>query len=123
MIVPDKKTEAYLNKSVVLKDLVGLCWSGVLSPFDFLRATALCRLKKQWTHEGNCILSLLSFLSFLAALFFFVVSEWHFFYTMKGGVFFAVLFVACSCLRRFATADYLGTVLIGIMILLPDLIF
>ncbi|MBO4520084.1 MAG: hypothetical protein J5787_02645 [Alphaproteobacteria bacterium] len=123
MIVPDKKTEAYLNKPVSLWELVCLCRSGILRPVDFLRAAALCRLNAEEKRKGKRLLFLLSCLSFLSAAFFFVVSEWSFFYTISGAVLLALLFVACSFFRRFAAADYAGAFLIGAMILLPDLIF
>ena len=120
MIVPDKKTEAYLNRRVRTKDVVRLCRAGVLRPTDFLKAVLLSRSDGEWRETGRRILSVLMFLSFSAAAFFLIVSRWHFFYTVQCGVFLALLFVAVSCVRRFAAADYGGAALIGAMIFLPD---
>ena len=120
MIVPDKKTEAYLNQSVRTKDVVRLCRAGILPPSDFLRAVLLCRSSREWIVSGRKFLSALMFLSFASAAFFMIVSRWRFFYTAQCGIFLAVLFLAVSCLRRFSTADYGGAALIGAMIFLPD---
>ena len=123
MIVPDKKMEAYLNQPACIKNIIQLCRTGILLPVDFLRAVALCRSEKKWLRGGQYVLSWLAGVSFLAAAFFFVVEKWHFFYTLHGGLFLALLFVVCSFARRFAVADYVGAVVIGAMIFLPGLIF
>lgn len=123
MIVPDKQTETYLNLPARSENVIRLCRAGILSPSDFLRAVALCRSEKKWGQAGRFILSVMLFLSLTAATLFFVLSGWFFFYTMQGGVFLAILFVACSFFRHFAMADYIGAGLIGAMIFFPDMIF
>ena len=123
MIVPDKKTESYLNRKACVKDIVHLCRSGILSPVDYLRAAVLCRSENKWKRDGRFILFRLAGLGFLAAAFFFVIDQWHFFYTPYGGVSLAILFVVCAFVRRFAIADYAGAGLIAAMIFLSDLIF
>ncbi len=120
MIVPDKKTEAYLNQSVKTKDVIRLCRAGILLPSDFLRAVLLCRSNDEWISAGRKFLSVLALLCFSTAVLLAVVSRWHFFYTAQCGIFLAVLFVAVSCARRFVAADYGGAALIGAMIFLPD---
>lgn len=124
MIVPDKKTEAYLNKPVSPKGILRLCRAGVLPSSDFLRAAALCRSDKKWKKFVLLILRFLSGLSFLAAAFFVMLAEWGFFYHTGGFVLSAVLFVLCACVRdRCAVADYAGGVLTGLMILFPFVVF
>ena len=60
---------------------------------------------------------------FLFALFFLTVSEWHFFYTLSGGVFLLGLLILSMFLRRWAVAEYIGIFLTGALIFLPDMIF
>lgn len=124
MIVPDKKTEAYLNEPVSPKGVLRLCRAGVLPSSDFLRAAALCRCDRKWVKFILLILRFMTGLSFLAAAFFIMVSKWGFFYQPGGFVLLAVLFVLCACTRgRSAVADYAGAVLIGLMIFLPGIVF
>ena len=124
MIVPDKKTEAYLNEPVSPKGILRLCRAGVLSPFDFLRASALCRSDRKWSKFILLILRFLSGLSMLSAVFFLMISRWGFFYQTGGFVLLCVLFVCCACFRfEFVIVDYVGAFLIGAMIFLSDLCF
>ena len=124
MIVPDKKTEAYLNEPVSPKGVLRLCRTGVLSSFDFLRAAALCRSDKKWSKFIALILRFLTALSFVSAIFFFVVSQWGFFYQTGGMVVVSLLFVLCVWLRhRSNVFNYVGTAVIGFMIFLPDIVF
>ncbi len=124
MIVPDKKTEAYLNKPISPKRLLQLCQAGVLSSSNFLRAAALCRSDKKWGKFILLILRFLTGLSFLSAIFLMAVSKWHFFYQTGGFIFLVVLFVLCAWIRnQFRVADYAGVGLIGLMIFLPDIVF
>lgn len=124
MIVPDKKTEAYLNNPVSPKRILQLCQAGVLSSSDFLRAAALSRSDKKWGKFILLILRFLAGLSFLSALFLIVVSKWDFFYRTGGFVLSGVLFVLCAFFRtRSRIADYAGIGLIGLMIFLPDIVF
>ena len=69
MIVPDKKTEAYLNEPVSPKGVLRLCRAGVLPSSDFLRAAALCRSDRKWGKFILLILRFLTGLSFLTAVF------------------------------------------------------
>ncbi len=124
MIVPDKKTEAYLNEPVSPKGVLRLCRAGVLPSSDFLRAAALCRSDRKWGKFILLILRFLTGLSFLTAVFFIMVAKWSFFYQTGGFVLLAVLFVLCACVRsRSAVADYAGAALIGLMVFLPGLVF
>ena len=109
MIVPDKKTEAYLNEPVSPKGVLRLCRAGVLPSSDFLRAAALCRSDRKWGKFILLILRFLTGLSFLTAAFFVMVAKWSFFYQTGGFILLAVLFVLCACARsRSAVADYAG---------------
>lgn len=124
MIVPDKRTEAYLNEPVSPKGVLRLCRAGVLPSSDFLRAAALCRSDRKWGKFILLILRFLTGLSFLTAAFFVMIAKWDFFYQTDGFVLLAVLFVLCACFRnRSAAADYAGAALIGLMIFLPGLVF
>lgn len=124
MIVPDKKTEAYLNEPVSPKGVLRLCRAGVLPSSDFLRAAALCRSDRKWGKFILLILRFLTGLSFLTAAFFVMIAKWGFFYQTGGFVLLAVLFVLCACFRnRSAAADYAGVILIGLMVFLPSAVF
>lgn len=123
MIVPDKKTEAFLNKKADAGDIINLCREGILSSADFLKAIALCRSERKWLNKIRLVLLFLTVLSLCSAFFFFVLSRWSFFYTLHGGVLLSVLFVVCCCFRRYAAADYIGMLIIGAMIFLPDIVF
>lgn len=123
MIVPDKKTEAYLNRNAGPADILRLCRAGLFSPVDFLRASALCRDETAWIGKSRRILAVLIGLSFLTALVFGVISGWHFFYTPSGAFFLALLFVVCSVFRRYVVAEYIGAGCVGALIFLTDLVF
>ena len=123
MIVPDKKTETFLNKTAKAEDIISLCHEGILPSADFLKALALCRSEKKWQNGIRLALLCLVCLWFCSAFFFFVLSGWSFFYTLNGGILLAILFIVCCCFRRFAIADYVGAFVIGVMIFLPDMVF
>ena len=124
MIVPDKKTEAYLNEPVSPKRVLRLCRAGVLPSSDFLRAAALCRCDKKWGKFIALILRFFAGLSFLAAAFFLMIAKWAFFYRTGGFVCLVLLLIFCMCLRRkSAVADYVGAGLTGILVFLPDTVF
>ena len=123
MIVPDKKTEAYLNRTAGMENIVRLCRAGVLIPTDFLKAAFLCRSDKRWLEEGRKGLFRLSELSFCMAVLFLVVSEWRFLYTVQGYVLLVLAFLVCACMRKFAMIEFAGAFLIGAMVFLPDMVF
>ena len=123
MIVPDKKTEAYLNKPARMESIVRLCRAGVLLPTDFLKAAFLCRSDKGWLEKSRKGLSRLAGLGFCMAVVLLAVSGWHFLYTIQGYVFLTLAFLACACMRKFAIVEYVGAFLIGAMVFLPDMVF
>ena len=123
MIVPDKKTEARLNKRVEQKDIVLLCRSGLLPSADFLRACALCRSDPEWLIISRRILAVFAGVGFVFAFLFCVISGWRFFYTPSASVLLAVLFAFCAVSRRFAAAEYAGAGCVALLVFLPDLIF
>lgn len=124
MIVPDKKTNAYLNEEADSASIMRLCRSGVLAPESFLKAVALCRRDACWGRFLTKSLRFLSRLSLAAAIFFFVVAGWGFFYTAEGFIFLCALFVLCAFLsRRSFSADLAGAFLIFMMIFIPDTVF
>lgn len=124
MIVPDRKTESYLNEPATPKAVARLCRAGVVAPTAFLQAAALCRTDGGWEKGALAFLRLSTALFFTAALFFLTLAHWDFLYRTNGFVASAVLFAVCACLRkRFAVADYAGVGLIVLMYFLPDTVF
>lgn len=124
MIVPDRKTESYLNEPATPKAVARLCRAGVVAPTDFLQAAALCRTDGGWEKGTLAFLRLSTALFFAAALFFLTLAHWDFLYRTGGFAAAAVLFGGCACLRRrFAAADYAGVGLIILMYFLPDIVF
>lgn len=124
MIVPDKKTNSYLNEEADSASVMRLCRSGLLAPGSFLKAVALCRRDSCWARFMTRSLRFLSRLSFTAAVFFFVVAGWSFFYTAEGFFFLCGLFVFCAFLaRRSFSADLAGAFLIFMLIFIPDTVF
>lgn len=124
MIVPDRKTENYLNEPATPKAVARLCRAGVVAPTAFLQAAALCRTDGGWEKGASFFLRLSTALFFAAALFFLTLAHWDFLYQTGGFAAAAVLFGVCACLRRrFAAADYAGVGLIVLMYFLPDTVF
>ncbi len=124
MIVPDRKTESYLNEPATPKAVARLCRAGVIAPTAFLQAAALCRTDGGWEKGVLAFLRLSTALFFAAALFFLTLAHWDFLYQTGGFAAAAALFGVCACLRRrFAAADYAGVGLIVLMYFLPDTVF
>ncbi|GEM_PF-2719324 len=124
MIVPDRKTESYLNEPATPKAVARLCRAGVIAPTAFLQAAALCRIDGGWEKGVIAFLRLSTALFFAAVLFFLTLAHWDFLYQTGGFAAAAVLFGGCACLRRrHAAADYAGIGLIILMYFLPDTVF
>jgi len=124
LIVPDRKTESYLNEPATPKAVARLCRAGVIAPTAFLQAAALCRIDGGWEKGVIAFLRLSTALFFAAVLFFLTLAHWDFLYQTGGFAAAAVLFGGCACLRRrHAAADYAGIGLIILMYFLPDTVF
>ena len=90
-----------------------------------MRITTPCLEVENGARNNTALYGMLAFVvaALLIAGMLLVVSEWRFFYTLWGGAVLSALLILCVFLRRRAAMEYTGTVLTGILVFLPDMIF
>ena len=122
VIVPDKKTEAFLNRPATAGSVARLCHDGILPSVDYLRAAALFRNDEKWRRLCRRAAAVLGELSLIAGLLLFCLNHSAFFTTTKALYVLFAVFAACGCANgiRPQTA---GSVVLGASVFLTDFVF